>query len=155
MNIKDVLLAQIDRSTSVAFNKQINLKSHFFLIYKIEALMHFLLTFQSMSSIIYSPYVLLLSPDNEMCSVFFKTNDLTKKQIKNYCFTPFFLISLLFVVKFFERTAAAASISSSILYFLTYRLLHSLLSLLLFTKFVSTMVTNDFQISSSVEIFSC
>ena len=89
MNIKDVLLAQIDRSTSVAFNKQINLKSHFFLIYKIEALMHFLLTFQSMSSIIYSPYVLLLSPANEMCSVFFKTNDLTKKQIKNYCFTPF------------------------------------------------------------------
>ena len=35
MNIKDVLLAQIDHSISVAFNKQINLKSHFFLIYKI------------------------------------------------------------------------------------------------------------------------
>ena len=79
MNIKDVLLAQMDSSTSVNFNKQINTKSHFFLIYKIEALMHFLLAFQSMSSIIYSPYFLLPSPDNEMCSVFIKINDLTNK----------------------------------------------------------------------------
>lgn len=63
--------------------------SIFFLFTKYKPWCIFGSPFQSMSNIIYSPYVLLLSPDNEMCSVFFKTNDLTKKQIKNYCFTPF------------------------------------------------------------------
>lgn len=116
--------------------------------------MHFLLTFQTMSSIIYSPYFLLPSPDNEMCSVFFKINDLTNKQIQKLLFYSTFLISLLFIVKIFEKTTDAASISSSILYFPACRLLHSLLESSPLHKICSTTVTNDFEISRSVEIFS-